>query len=113
MGIKEKYIKAQADYEYLLEHHKTEPYDITGGFCEGDFYKELLRNPTKNLAYKHYVTLIEYSADAGFENINNDSRKSPDLKDQRTLEIYDRYNCDEVLLNRWEFDLETAIAALK
>lgn len=112
MGINEKYTQAQADYDYLIEHHKTEPYDITGGFGEGDFYKKLLRSPTKKVAYEHYVTLIQYSADSGFENLNNDYRKSPDLKDPKTLEIYDRYDCDDVLLSRWDFDLEAAINML-
>ena len=94
MTLVEKYNKAKEDYNYLVEHHGQEPNDMTGGFVEGDFYKELLENPSKSTAYKHYVKLIEYSSHAGFESANGCvGGFGWDTEDIRCRGIYEYYGC--------------------
>lgn len=90
-----KYLKAKEDYQYLVDHHKAEPSDITGGFDEGNHYKDLMENPSEELAYKHFVELIEYSCYSGFEYTRGFSNQSskPDFNDEKTCEIYKYYNC--------------------
>lgn len=108
MGIKDSYEQAQRDYKYLVDHHDAEPNDLTGGFDDGEYYKILLKNPSKKTACKHYRSLIDYTASAGFEDDSkqdNNASKPPDFEDKRTLEIYRRYCLEYSVLSRWGIDI--------
>lgn len=94
MKLTEKYNKAKEDYNYLVQHHGQEPNDMTGGYNEGESYIELLENPSKSTAYRHYVSLIEYSSTWGFQSEDgNVVGRDWDTEDERCVEIYKYYGC--------------------
>lgn len=98
MSIDKNYRQARKDYEYLIEHHKADIHDITGGYVEGEHYKELLEDPSVENATSHYIHMIDYSSYSGFENDKGNRGNMPDLKDKKTLAIYKRYKCN---LSSW------------
>lgn len=85
-----RYKQAREDYEYLVAHHESDVYDLTGGFVLDNHCFELLKNPTKTQASELYELLIEHSSYAGF---GLDERIEPDLSDERVVEIYTRHCC--------------------
>lgn len=108
MGIKSDYEQAQRDYTYLVSHHDAEPNDMTGGFDDGEYYKMLLKSPSKKTACKHYISLITYTVSAGFEDDSkqdNNANKPPDFEDKKTLEIYRRYCLEDSILSNWGIDI--------
>lgn len=105
MVTRSKYEQAKNDYEFLVEHHKADIYDITGGYIEGDHYKDLLSNPCKANATKHFVAMIEYSSCYGFDSNNFNTGASPDLENKRVCGIYRNYNCEAHILTHWGVDL--------
>lgn len=97
-----RYKKARADYKYLVKHHDgNEPNDMAGGWNEGEQLVMILDNPYHEVAADIYISAIQYSASAGFEN-NRGSilGDSPDLKDKRTMSIYSYYGVSH-LLEKW------------
>ncbi|MBO6225360.1 MAG: hypothetical protein J6N72_07925 [Psychrobacter sp.] len=104
MKIKDKYEKAKRDFNYLVDHHGTTIYDITGGYLEGEAYQKLLNKPTMTTAYKHFVAMIDYSASYGFcDGGNGGGGVSPDLTDKKTIAIYKYYNLEDELASRWGY----------
>jgi hypothetical protein len=92
--MKFTYKGAREDYEYLVEHHKSSPYDLTGGYVDGEEYEELLKNPTKENAKWHYLQLINYSSTSGFEGWYDAEAYAPDTEDRKTMRIYKKYGCE-------------------
>lgn len=93
MGIKDRYNQARKDFEYLIAHHEGYPYDMTGGFVEGDKFIDLMKNPTKANASYIYESLIEYSGQVGFEKSGEITVK-PDMDDDEVCAIYERHFVD-------------------
>jgi hypothetical protein len=60
-----KYEDVLRDYEYLESIGLAD--DLTGGYVDGDAYRELLNNPTKANAKKHLCALIDYWFSVGIE----------------------------------------------
>lgn len=110
MGIKADYEKAKADYKYLVSHHNDEPADLSGVFDDGEYYKKLLDNPCKSEAYDHFLSLIIYTATAGFASTSSDHNEHtiPDFTDDRVCSIFTEYSLEDEVLAKWGVDLSGA-----
>lgn len=92
--ITERYKQALKDLNRLEEIHDNPPYDMTGGWVEGEKLTALLASPSKKKALEIIESLIEHSAYSGFEGGPRDSSKSPIFENSEVSEIYARYGLD-------------------
>ena len=88
------YAQARADHEYLWTNY-GEAEDMTGAFVEGEKYQQLLRNPTKANAARHYALQIEYWFQAGPDKSHGATRSFK--TDPEVRRIAARYLCEDEL----------------
>lgn len=75
----------------------SEPYDMTGGYGEGEAMNSLLKNPTKSNAYEILVDQIHYWFQVGPDMGNSDDHSAGeniDFDDPIVTEIANRYNIE-------------------
>lgn len=88
MGVKERYKKARADYERLVEIHDNEDVeDFTAGFLFEEKAMDLLRDPKVSIACEIYEELIAYASISGFGGRRAGAIKRTD----EVIGIFDSY----------------------
>lgn len=84
------YEEVRRDYEWLCEHHDSEPEDLTGGLVSDEKLFSLLRDPRRNHAAGIYHDLIIHAYQRGFEGCDTDEH-NPEVR-----RIFERW-CDPFL----------------
>lgn len=98
-----KYEEAMADRNYLFDNY-GQPYDMTGGYVEGEHFEKLLRNPTKSAARDECINQIDYWFSSGVDlsesSLNPKGMRWPKeaAKDARVHDINLKYGCDNYYL---------------
>lgn len=101
MTTEQRYNQAKKDYYELIRINGGYPWDLTGGFGDGEAFEDLMKNPNKENAASYYERLIAYSAGSGFENNVNANATQPRLENKRVMAIYKKYDCLGQL-GRWQ-----------
>ena len=85
------YEQALEDRDYLFRTYGPAS-DMTGGWVEGDYLEELLRQPTKTKAKNILSGLVCYWFETGYDRNNCYDKAAPDMTDPKLVEIAARHN---------------------
>lgn len=84
------YKKVRADYEKLKSLcNNSDVNDYCGAWCNNDVLEDMLQNPSKKTAEKHYTSLIHRYFESGFGE--DPFTDMPDLLDHEVYEIAKEY----------------------